>query len=73
LVGLQACWGPQAPQVIVPPQPSDAVPQVWPAGQLVFGVQPHTFGAPAPPQVCGAEQVPQVIVPPQPSDAVPQF
>jgi len=39
--------------VIVPPQPSGAVPQFWPAGQLVAFVQPQTLGLPGfpPPQV----------------------
>jgi hypothetical protein len=40
------------PQVIVPPQPLGAVPHACPAGQVVAGVHPQTFGVPPPPQVC---------------------
>jgi hypothetical protein len=57
---------------MVPPQPSEAVPQVCPAGHDVAGVQPQTPGIPPPPQVSGAVQVPQLMVPPQPFEAVPQ-
>ena len=64
-------WGAvQDPQISVPPQPSEIVPQL-PVGQ-VFGMQ-----------VCGTQtlfvhvaltaQVPQLSVPPQPSGIVPQF
>lgn len=60
-------------QVIVPPQPSGAAPQATPAGQVVAGVQPQTFGVPPPPHVCGAVQLPQFSVPPQPSETVPQL
>jgi hypothetical protein len=70
----QQSWPlPQLPQLMVPPQPSDAVPQFWPDGQDVAGVQPHWSGVPPPPQVSGAVQLPQFSVPPQPSGAVPQF
>jgi hypothetical protein len=44
------------PHVSVPPQPSGADPQCWPAGQVVAGVQPQTPGVPPPPHVCGATQ-----------------
>ena len=56
------------PQLIEPPHPSPAVPQVWPAGHVVLGVQLQTFAV----QVCGAVHVPQLSVPPQPFDALPQ-
>jgi hypothetical protein len=62
----------QVPQVSVPPQPSETVPQVAPCAAHVVGVQPHWPGVPPPPQVWGAGQVPQSTVPPQPSGAVPQ-
>ncbi len=39
----------------------------------MVGVQPHTFGVPAPPQVCGAVHVPQLSDALQPSEIVPQF
>ena len=39
---------PQAPQLTVPPQPSGTVPQLAPAGQVVFGVQPHDVGLAGP-------------------------
>ena len=62
------------PQLIVPPQPSGAMPQFWPAGHCVAGMQrPHTLGVPPPPQVSGAAQLPQLIKPPQPSEMLPQF
>ena len=63
----QVWFAPQVPQVIVPPQPSGAVPHaaVPQAVALAVGVQPHTFGAPGlpPPQLSFAGvlgQVPQV-------------
>jgi hypothetical protein len=59
--------------LIVPPQPSGAVPQVWPDGHVVAGVHPHALGVPPPPHVCGAGQVPQLIVPPQPSEMTPHW
>jgi hypothetical protein len=61
-------------QLIVPPQPSDAVPHA-PAGQVVAAVHPHWFallGVP-PPHVCGEVHVPQLTVPPHPFGAVPQL
>ncbi len=63
------------PQVSVPPQPSAIVPQLSPAGHVVFGVQPQTLGllGVPPPQVCGAVHAPQTTVPPQPSATVPQL
>jgi hypothetical protein len=66
----------QLPQLSVPPQPSDCVPQLaLSAVQVVFvhvpGV-PHSLG-PAAPQTCGEVQVPHMSVPPQPSPAVPQL
>jgi hypothetical protein len=52
----------QAPQVYVPPQPFETVPQFLPeqAVDIAIGVQPQTFGVPPPPHVFGDEQVPQV-------------
>ena len=61
------------PQLRMPPQPFETVPQFSPAGQLVAGVQPQTFGVPPPPQVCEPLQLPQLIVPPQPFAIVPQL
>src|SRR5262249_14940636 len=70
----QVCGAVQTPQVSVPPQPSEIVPQFFPCAAQVVGVQvPQTFVTPAPPQVCGAVQTPQVSVPPQPSDIGPPF
>jgi hypothetical protein len=46
---------------MVPPQPSEAVSHVCPAGQAVLGVQPHLFGMPPPPHFSGAVQSPQLI------------
>src|SRR5262245_66444055 len=65
-------WGAvHTPQVSVPPQPLEIVPQVAPCAAHVVGVQPQTLGTPPPPQVCGAVQVPQVSVPPHPLGTVP--
>lgn len=61
------------PHEMVPPQPSEPVPQVWPPVHVVEGVHPQTFGVPPPPQVCGDLQLPQLSVPPQPLEIVPQF
>ena len=70
----QVCGVVQAPQVSVPPQPSEIAPQFFPCAAQVVGVQvPQTFATPPPPQVCGAVQAPQVSVPPQPLEIVPQF
>lgn len=55
--------GSQEPQAIVPPQPSDQVPQVKPRAAQVSGVQAPVWqmpgSAPPSPQVCPAGQVPQ--------------
>jgi hypothetical protein len=48
---LQTSLAPQAGHVMVPPHPLGAVPQACPAGHVVAGVHPQTFGVPAPPQV----------------------
>jgi hypothetical protein len=53
---------------MVPPQPSETVPQVVPH---CCGVHPQTLAAPLPPQVLKPVQVPQFNVPPQPSDTIP--
>ena len=60
------------PQLKVPPQPSEAVPQLKPSPEHVSGVQEETHpcvGAHCFP----AGQLPQSIVPPQPSEAVPHL
>jgi hypothetical protein len=70
---------PFVPQVTVPPQPSETIPQSRPAGQVVIGEQaplPQTFGVPGPPSAWAPPQVPpsqppQLMVPPQPSGAIP--
>jgi hypothetical protein len=60
----------QVPQLSMPPQPSGAVPQTSPAGQVVAGVQEQWLAL----QVWGEVQFPpQVTVPPQPSGMVPQL
>jgi hypothetical protein len=65
------------PHEIVPPHPSEALPQVAPMPAHVFGTHgpcPHTFGVPPPPQVSpGWVQVPHDRVPPHPSGREPQF
>jgi hypothetical protein len=62
------------PQLSVPPQPFDCVPQFAPSVAHVLGVQtppsatvPHTPGLPAPPQLSVPVQVPHWITLPQPS------
>lgn len=52
------CGAVQLPQETVPPQPSEAAPQVLlpQAWAAVIGVQTHVFVAV---QVCGAVQLPQ--------------
>lgn len=62
----------QVPQLNVPLQPSDGLPQVAPASAQVRGTQvvTQTF---AEPQTLGDWQVPQLSVPEQPSGMVPQF
>jgi hypothetical protein len=72
-LALQAEPTGQVPQWTTPPQPSGALPQTWPAGQVVSPVHSQKFGMPAPPQVRGAGHVPQFTVPPQPSGMVPQL
>jgi hypothetical protein len=60
-----------------PPQPSEIVPQLSAAGQLVRGWQggvPQTLSVPPPPQVCPeGQELPQDTVPPQPSGTEPQL
>ena len=63
----------QVPQLSVPPQPLEMVPQFAPCAAHVVGVQPHTFIAPAPPHDSGALHMPQLSIPPQPSGIEPQF
>ena len=62
-----------APQLRLPPQPFEIVPQFLPCAAHVVGVQPHTFVVPPPPQVLGLVQLPQLRLPPQPFEIVPQF
>jgi hypothetical protein len=52
----------QLPQSRVTPQPDGAMPHDRLSETHVWGVQPHWFNTPPPPQVCGAAQVPQSIV-----------
>jgi hypothetical protein len=68
--------GQAPPQLIVLPQPSAMLPQFWPAGHVVFGVQvgePHWFATPPPPQIAPLMHlpVPQSMTPPQPSATFP--
>jgi hypothetical protein len=63
----------QFPQLSIPPQPLETVPQLSPDGHAVSGVQLHTFGVPPPPHVFGAVHMPQLRMPPQPSLIEPQF
>src|SRR5512135_1691917 len=69
--GLPAPQAPvaQVPQLITPPQPSPAKPQLKPSAAQVVGLHaalpPHWNGVPPPPQVCGHAQLPQSITPPQ--------
>jgi hypothetical protein len=62
---------PHVPQLRVPPQPSEALPQWNPSWAHVLGVQAaaQTLFAHAWP----AAHVPQLRVPPQPSEALPQL
>jgi len=62
---------PQVPQLSVPPQPSEALPQLNPSEEQVAGVHEplHTLLM----QLWPAGQVPQLSAPPQPSPTVPQF
>ena len=56
------CGAVQVPQLSVPVQPSEMVPQFFPWAAHVVGVQgmtPQTFGEPPPPQTSGAVQLPQ--------------
>src|SRR5713101_2039408 len=63
----QVCGAVQVPQVSVPPQPLEIVPQFLPCAAHVVGVHvlPQTLAVPPPPHVCGAVHVPHVSVPPQ--------
>jgi hypothetical protein len=62
----------QVPQEMVPPQPSGAVPQVCPAGQVVALMQSHDVPAPLHDVPVGQEPH-WMGGPPQPSGAVPQI
>jgi hypothetical protein len=53
---------------MTPPQPSGAVPHIWPAGHIVSGWQTHLL----PWQTFCPAHWPQLSVPPQPSGIVPQ-
>ena len=59
------------PQLSVPPHPSEAVPQLNPSWEHVFGVQVAAQTLLV--QVWPAAHVPQLSVPPQPSEAVPHL
>jgi hypothetical protein len=71
----QNSGGVHVPQGTVPPHPSGANPQFWPAGHICFTQFgcPHWFATPPPPQVCGGVHIPQGTLPPQPLEAMPQF
>jgi hypothetical protein len=48
------------PQLMVPPHPSEAMPQLNPCSWQVIGAQPpQTWAIPPPPQVWGAWHAPQ--------------
>ncbi len=67
--------GQVAPQLMVPPHVSVAMPQSKPCWAQVLGVQvtpPQTLAVPPPPQVSLPLQVPQSRMLPQPSAALPQ-
>ena len=61
---------PQVPQLSVPPQPSEMLPQFLPWAAQVVGVQESVQVLFV--HVCLLGQVPQLSVPPQPSEALPQ-
>jgi len=61
-----APWQP-GPQLIMPPQPSEMVPQLSGGGQEVIFLQPQTFATQR------AHAGPQLTMPPQPSGMVPQL
>src|SRR6185437_10614386 len=66
----------QVPQLSMPPQPSEIVPQLSGVGHLVSGVQlaPQTLAVPPPPHVSPVGHVPpQTTMPPQLSEIVPQL
>jgi hypothetical protein len=63
----------QLPQLSVPLQPSEMVPQFFPCAEQVVGVHPQTLAVPAPPHVSGAAQVPQATTLLQPSEIAPQL
>ena len=66
---LQDWPAPQPPQLNVPPQPSEMVPQFLPCAAQVVGAQTQTLAV----HVSDEAQAPQLNVPPQPSEMVPQF
>jgi hypothetical protein len=59
----------QVPQFTRPKQPSEIVPQFWPAGQDLMGVQPQTFGLPEPPHFVGNTQFSPHAIAGQPGGA----
>jgi len=62
----------QLPQLRLPPQPLEMLPQFLPCAAQVVGVQPQTLAVPPPPQLLGLEQLPQLRLPPQPLEMEPQ-
>jgi hypothetical protein len=72
LLAPQMPPSPQVPQLSIAPHPLGPVPQFQPRPAQVFGVQPHRFVSPPPPQLSGAVHM-QVIVPPQPSESTPHL
>ncbi len=63
----------QVPQLSVPPQPSEALPQVNPREEQVAGVHVVLVVQMLFVQVWPEAQVPQLSVPPQPSGTLPQL
>jgi hypothetical protein len=69
--GLQVVSSGHAPQLMVPPHPSFAGPQIRPVGHVVAGTQVQAV--PWALQVVPSGHGGQLTVPPQPSGAVPQI
>ena len=77
LPSVQLAGAVQLPQLMVPPQPSDCVPQFAPPEQVVAGTQlltqvPDVEVTVSWQAVPEGQVGPQLIVPPQPSGSLPQ-
>lgn len=68
------CGALHCPQLNVPLQPFEIVPQSLPCFTQVVGVHPHTLGTPPPPHVSQelGHAVGQLTIPPHPSLTLPQ-